>query len=431
MTDGLQPTLEWVLLVASGVLLFVLPRDVSGDGFVRFRSLQVLVEDGVLTDDRYSFVFSALALPFYLLGRALGEPEAAVALVNPVMVLIAVAIAYQLLFPTMDGTVLRRFLILLVAGSMFAHHVQTSYGEVVTVLGFLLGIALYSRGDRRSGALFLIVAVVNTPATLVGLMLVELREFWLTGRWRRSVVVIVTSAALIMGEAWLRRGGPFIFGYEGDRGFETILPYSGQTGFSYPVVFGILALTLSFGKGIGFFAPGLWLAFTQPSQRMDTTTRNLYHGLMVALGGLIVVYGGWWSWYGGWYWGPRFLLLASLPASLLVASRLTDLPERALAKCGLLVLLAGSIWVGANGAVFGQSNMGVCQQDDYQLEHLCWFVPEFSALARPFVAPSPLSPMAIALLTYFGCAFLILAQPVAAALIEQFRAQGRSIERAP
>ena len=224
-----------------------------------------------------------------------------------------------------------------------------------------------------------------------------------------------------MGEAWLRRGGPFSFGYEGDRGFETILPYSGQTGFSYPIVFGVLALTLSFGKGVAFFAPGLWLALTRPSDSMDEAMRHFYHGLTAALIGLMIVYSGWWSWYGGWYWGPRFLLLASLPASLLVAYRLGDLPKPALGKLGLAGLLAASIWVGANGAVFGQRNMGLCQQDNFRMEHLCWFVPEFSALARPFVAPSTLSSLAIAALAYFGAAFVILAKPIVGALVEQLR----------
>lgn len=427
--DRLRPTLEWAVLAAGCVVLFVLPRDITGDGYVRFQSIRALIEDGILTDDRYSFVFSALAAPFYVLGRAVGEPERAVALLNPVVVVFGIIAAYFVLVPTMDRDVLRRFLVLIVVGSMFAHHVQNSYGEVITAVGFLLGIALYSRGARVGGAVLLIAAVVNTPAALVALVLVELRETWLSRRWRFNLFVIAIAGVLIMGEAWLRRGGPFAFGYGGDRGFETILPYSGQTGFSYPIMFGILALTLSFGKGIAFFAPGLWVAFTRPSESMDGATRHLYHGLMAALVGLILVYGGWWSWYGGWFWGPRFLLLASLPASLLVAYRLTDLPTRAWGWFGLVGILAASVWVGANGAVFGQRNMEICQQDNFQMEHLCWFVPEFSALARPFVAPSHVSPLATAVLAYFAIAFLILVLPVVGAAVERVRDQGRSNAR--
>jgi hypothetical protein len=50
-----------------------------------------------------------------------------------------------------------------------------------------------------------------------------------------------------------------------------------------------------------------------------------------------------------------------------------------------LLVLTLSVWVGINGAVFGQQSMDVCWANDYELEFLCWYVPEFSALWRPFV----------------------------------------------
>jgi hypothetical protein len=50
-----------------------------------------------------------------------------------------------------------------------------------------------------------------------------------------------------------------------------------------------------------------------------------------------------------------------------------------------MLVLALSVWVGINGAVFGQQSMDVCWANDYALEFMCWYVPEFSALWRPFV----------------------------------------------
>jgi hypothetical protein len=41
--------------------------------------------------------------------------------------------------------------------------------------------------------------------------------------------------------------------------------------------------------------------------------------------------------------------------------------------------------VGVNGVVFGQADMGLCWVNNYELEFMCWYVPEFSALWRPFV----------------------------------------------
>ena len=53
-----------------------------------------------------------------------------------------------------------------------------------------------------------------------------------------------------------------------------------------------------------------------------------------------------------------------------------------------LLVLPLSAWVGINGAVFGQQSMQTCWENNYQLEFLCWYVPEFSALWRPFVTQS-------------------------------------------
>jgi hypothetical protein len=37
------------------------------------------------------------------------------------------------------------------------------------------------------------------------------------------------------------------------------MPYTGRPGFSYPFLFGVLGILFSFGRGLAFFAPALWL----------------------------------------------------------------------------------------------------------------------------------------------------------------------------
>ena len=44
-------------------------------------------------------------------------------------------------------------------------------------------------------------------------------------------------------------------------GFRTALPYSGQPGFSYPFFFGVLSVLFAFGRGLVFFAPGLFARY--------------------------------------------------------------------------------------------------------------------------------------------------------------------------
>jgi hypothetical protein len=55
---------------------------------------------------------------------------------------------------------------------------------------------------------------------------------------------------LVVGENILKFGNPILNPYlQGSAGLRTILPYSGLPGFSYPIVFGILNILFSMGKG--------------------------------------------------------------------------------------------------------------------------------------------------------------------------------------
>jgi hypothetical protein len=271
----------------------------------------------------------------------------------------------------------------------------------------------------------LIVATVNTPATMLGLVFICLAITWKERRLRYLGPMFI-AAALFLAESALRRGFPLRTGYEDNRGFATILPYSGLPGFSFPFLFGILAIMLSFGKGLLFFAPGL--LFPPTIESVDRPTRTTWLLWIAYLSGLILVYARWWSWYGGWFWGPRFFLAASVPASFALAVRLGRSNEVGLLT-NLLTLagLALSFWVGFNGLVFGQTGLEICHENNYALEHLAWYTPEFSALWRPFVARPALSDdrllqagLAGCFLLYLVC-FLVMAAPLLASGWSQTR----------
>jgi hypothetical protein len=233
-------------------------------------------------------------------------------------------------------------------------------------------------------------------------------------------------AALVCGEALLRRGG-LRSGYEGDHGIRTVLPYSGLPGFSYPFLLGVLSLALSFGKGVVFYAPGLLVG---PGSRLDRYPEILaaQRLWLVFLGGLVAVYARWWSWYGGEFWGPRFLLFASIPASLLLALRIEERGSvgRSLVTLGALIL---SVWIGADGALFGQDSLSICHDNGYALEHLCWHVPEYAAWISPFVEHRPLGLRDACFLAYYVCVLAYLAAPIVAHLVRTARpGLGRALQ---
>jgi hypothetical protein len=51
-----------------------------------------------------------------------------------------------------------------------------------------------------------------------------------------------------------------------EHGFVTIMPFSGEPGFSYPIVFGALSILFSFGKGLIFFIPSILFFFFNPGK---------------------------------------------------------------------------------------------------------------------------------------------------------------------
>jgi len=317
---------------------------------------------------------------------------------------------------------LRKFLLLMLGGTMFAHHSQHFYGEVLTAVALFLGLVLIDRHPLK-GATAIVVGVVNTPAAWLGAALAYVDRFL---RQRRLIALlpIALAAILIGAEFLIRRGSVTAAGYENDHGSPTFMPYSGRPGFSYPCALGLLAQLLSFGKGILFFAPGLILLFSRT--RALVPLPSVQRGALWVLAGLLLVYAKWWAWYGGVFWGPRFLLFAGFPASVYLATALDRSWEGLLHTVLVLGLTWLSLWVGASGALFGLRNSDLCWANDHQLEVLCHYVPEWSPLVRPFVDPHPLDGQRWVLATWF----VLVAFTLTAPKLREFVSEARLRKRA-
>src|SRR5207245_2895690 len=83
------------------------------------------------------------------------------------------------------------------------------------------------------------------------------------------------------------------------------------------------------------FAPGLLLLFKRGRDALRSVNEILVLWVLY-LAGMLLVYGTWWAWYGGLAWGPRFLVFASLPASLLLAAQIRRPPTTLLALTAVL-----------------------------------------------------------------------------------------------
>ena len=392
------PLIAWfeTALVLLGLLAFLLlfSHDTGGDGWVRFSALSALLTDGKMPNIKYSMVGPFFSIPFWYLGKVYQTPFWWATRYNVFVFGGGMLAIYWLLKDRVSHALLRKFFLLLVVASMFSYHLFFYYGEVFTAVFVAVGSVAIVAGPAFAGWCAIILGVVNTPAAIVGLILLTGKHM-LEKRYVRYILAVVATGALIMLESWIFRGSPFANGYAGNYGFRTIMPYSGRPGFSNPFFFGLLSLLFSFGKGIFFFAPGLLLPIRRTLRKVREETQvdlfAIYMLWISFLIGLLLVYSSWWAWHGGWFWGPRFLLIASIPASFALAVRLQWRDSSLLVNVVTILVLALSVWVGIDGAVYGDGALqNICLANHAYLETpLCYYTPEFSVLWHPFVVHQP------------------------------------------
>lgn len=412
-----------LLLLAAGALAFG-PKSVLSDGVNRRDNLRNLLDRGTLATKKFSHVGPTLSAPLFLLDRVLGTGERLLIQYNLLLFAAGGVALLALLRPALPPDEVRRFGLLLAFGSMFPANTLNYFGETFTTTAVGVGFALVVVRRTAWGWPFVVLGVVNAPATAVGLALAVAVHCWHERRLRYLLILPLT-AGLILLENALSRGSPLASGYEDDFGVQTVLPYSGWSGFGYPLAFGLLSLVLSFGKGLVFFTPGLFL----PPPPADDRVRRLTQIWVAFVVGLLLVYARWWAWYGGLVWGPRMLLFASLPASLTLA-QLAARPAGFGRNLLVLVALLLSCWVGVSGFAFDTAAAArPFVGENYQTEFALWYVPECSVLWLPFVVPVPVHPAGYAYLALGAAATGCLAGPTAVALARQARALLRDAVR--
>ena len=422
------PSHRWLalvesVLIAAGVAAYLaMPHEINSDGLIRLETTRALAR-GEIPDAPTGLLMSALALPLYHFGDV-------VATFNTAVFLTGLAVMAFLLRAHVPAHLLRRLILLLLAASMFGHHSQLFFGEVLTAMFVAVGLVLLVVGQPALGIALLILGVINTPAALPALFLVLIDRARPPHRLWKAAWPVALCAAALMLEFYLRRGNALASGYEGDHGARSLLPYSGQPGFSNPIVFGVLSILFSFGKGLAIFTPGLWLLFKRPpADTPDALRRWQRHSVWFVVG-LVLVYAKWWAWPGGWFWGPRFFLYACIPAAVALAIHLSDERASPAAKALTLAVLGWSIWVGINGMVYGQLDMSICNVDP-NMEPYCWYTPEFSALFRPFIVPKTLNLMEKTLFAYSVAVGCVLAAPFTLDLLQFGRDRLKNLRNEP
>src|SRR5437879_7414755 len=176
----LQAAIETGLIIV-GLLLVALflPRQISGDGMTRYQDLLRFFSTYTLFQphSRFSLIGPFFSIPLLLIGNILGHPQEWTSLYNLTLFSLCLLVSYFLLRNDVDRALLRIFFLVLIYGSMFVAHLASYYGEVFTALCVGFGVLVtFKRSTRIGGWVTVVLGVVNTPATLIGLGLLRSEE---------------------------------------------------------------------------------------------------------------------------------------------------------------------------------------------------------------------------------------------------------------
>ena len=409
-------------------LVFVMERDLAAgsDSDRRFQALRLWLEEGVHPAVKWPLIGTVFGTPFFYLGRLVQTPEWWMYTYPALVAGASLVVLDVFLKPYLETAPRRRFLLLLLIASMVPYQLRSLSAEAFNL--FLLTIGFVALLEERWVPGFAAVALggANMPATLGGVGLALVVSAVMLRRWR--VVLPGFLAVLItVAENWFKFGGLFNTPYaeEIEHGYRTYLPYSGRPGFSYPMLFGVLSLVFSFGKGILFFAPGLFLPLRRAAEGLPVLLTRLRWVLVAHVVGLVVVYSKWWAWYGGFTWGPRFLAFASVPAALILTLKVERPSEKLLENVIVILVLALSVWVGLCSSVFGLYGQEFCAANQYALESFCWYLPEYSVLSRAMVMNYRMPSRQWPLVVVCALTFAVSIAPLVPVVARQLRAAWR------
>ena len=408
---------EWMVFWIGCLCLLLMRRQITSDGTVRVQALQELVRSGSVHAMKYSLVGPLFALPLAALNSVFKLDQDLLKYFNLAVFYAGMAAFWRLFRPILDPGELRLFLILLVFGSLFPFSTTNFFGETFSAMLLGLGSTLFATSQYIPAGVLLSLGAANTPPLIVPLALLVAYHCW-ERRRIAALWILALTVAIILGDRWLRFDDLLRSGYEGDRGYRTFLPFSGAPGFSYPFLLGVVSILFSFGKGLVFFFPPLWLPLWRSHEGESVSSRKVARYWIILCLGMVLIYSKWWSWYGGWHWGPRLFLFCSLPASLFLAEYINSVHTRAVraGELGLALVLLGAVfWICLSGLLYDQSRqngLDLCYEYNYALESACWYMPEYSPIFRPLVIHQVPNGNLMILTPAWIVAFLCVATPL-------------------
>jgi len=380
-----QPRVRWAvaIVVVELAALFMtnMPVHSSSDDETRRQAVLALA-DGHWFHMKYSMVMPLLAIIPYRLADLVGRGAYVLQHFDLlVWVPWSLLVAHRL--ERLRGTRFAVGVVALSSVSMFAAYVTAFNAEALSLMLVSAGLLLLAdqggwRG-RAAGVALASLGAAIIPVQVAGLgvlglvLLVRRRNPWVLSAALLAAAMAVIDVAITDHHLGFSKYGLEVKNFE-------VLPWGSVANFGYPFVFGLLGILFSFGRGLVWYMPSLFLR----NERRDDPVAQWRWWLTVLVLVMVPIYAKWWSWYGGVSFGPRFFLLGVVPAAVALCDRLQS--SKGLRSWAVGVAAAAFTgWIAIAGAVHYLTPKAVkrCTSDDYLLEPLCWHTPEYSSLFSP------------------------------------------------
>lgn len=376
-------TAALVAIALAGFLL--LPQQIRGDDAVRVRMLQQMAE-GIKPESKFSFIQPAVSTPLFWVFDHLGFGVFAVTLVPVVWMTVWSVTTWRVLAARRSAAFAHHTVVLTIVSLLGAYLVGFG-SDVFTALGMsgglICGLMANRRGSRVAAWAIFVVAAANTP-TMVAAAAVIALYLVLSSRTLRYALLPVCVLAAMVVESTLVTGHLSWTRYSDAQEFGNVqlLPWGDVRGFGWPMWSGVVAILFSFGRGLVFYVPLLWNAPMRGGGPVVRAERSLWAAVIV----LLPIYGTWWAWYGGVSFGPRFFMLAVVPAAMATSAVVCSAHRSTARSLVCLATVLVSLWVAFAGAVFGVTTTAFdwcASGGGFNNEALCLYTPEYSGLWAP------------------------------------------------
>jgi hypothetical protein len=363
------------------VIVFT-PTRHTGDDPIRVEMARTLA-DGSLPGDKYSLVLPVLGAVALRVGDWLGLGDLLLDNFSQIVLCGWLWVVARVRYVGTSAVASR--LAALLAASMLTVYAMGFNAEVFSATTVSAGLLMLVTARGRNivlPALLIGLGGANIPAQLPAIAVALAAGAWWFRRWQ-VLVPVLAMLATIVADVRASTGHWGLSKYpNGETVVFEVLPWGTVVDFGYPLIFGLVAILFSFGRGLMFYVPTLAVA----GSRMPRETL-VFRALMCVYGALLVVtYAKWWAWYGGVTFGPRFFLTLAVPGAIVCANALSTLTASPTVRRLALASTLLSTWVMFVGISFGITprTAARCIEDEYRLELLCWYSAEYSTLLAPF-----------------------------------------------